>query len=381
MHLVSTSGNGRDFGVKFKPNITDVSIFGYYLGRPRPGFKLDTYLSFDNLGTLTASGQASVKLDPLYHFESADPAPTAVIGTDSLVWDFSQIPLFEHQTIRINGKVDSSAMLGNVLRMRGHITPSLADFAPDNNHFIRIDTIVGSYDPNEKQVEPARGLTATEIAAGKELTYTVLFQNTGNLPAEKVRITDHLDTALNISTLRLVASSHPISSFRLLPGNLLEVIFENIALPDSNSNEPGSHGFVRFAIQRNKAYYASYTIANRAAIYFDYNEPVITNTVSTPLASPSVATEEPWKALVNTPALEISPNPTAQFCTVKTRGLLSGAGEIAILNASNQVCYRQSVPQLADPIQVRAQNLPDGTYWVRASGSEGQMLGKLIIIH
>ena len=118
---------------------------------------------------------------------------------------------------------------------------------------MRSDTVVGSYDPNEKRVEPASGLTSSEIAAGKELVYTVQFQNTGNFQADRVRITDQLDTAFDASTLRLVASSHTISTFRLLPGNLLEVIFEPIALPDSNSNESASHGFVSFGIQRNQS--------------------------------------------------------------------------------------------------------------------------------
>lgn len=221
-YVVTASGDGRNFGVHFKPNITDVAIGGHYAGRPRPGFNLSTYLFYSNVGTIPAEGKVSLKLDPKYQFASADPAPTSIFGSDSLVWDFSQLALFEHRNILIHGKLESTVPLGSLLKMRGHISSVSADSLEANNHFILCDTVVGSFDPNLKQVEPGKGLTPNEIAAGKELLYTIQFQNTGTFQADRVRITDQLDTALNASTLRLVASSHPVSAFRLLPGGRVQ---------------------------------------------------------------------------------------------------------------------------------------------------------------
>jgi uncharacterized repeat protein (TIGR01451 family) len=378
-YVVTNSGNDRNFGVQFKPDITDVSIAGYFTGHPRPGFPLNTTIVYKNEGTVAASGVISVKLDPRYQFISADPPPTAFIGVDSLIWDFNPMPLFDQQRIHINGKVDSTTLLGSVFRLSGHIEPSVSDYMPANNDFIRADTVVGSYDPNEKAVEPARGLTPTEIAEGKELIYTVYFQNTGTFQADRVRITDLLDSALNASTLRLVASSHPVSLFRLLPGNLLEIIFNDIALPDSNQNEPASHGFVSFAIQRKTPFNQAYEIQNWAAIYFDFNEPIITNTVITPVVLPSVSTLEPNWETVERPGLLISPNPTANDIRIETLGSLSGPGDIILINAQGQVCLATHINELANPVEIALRGLANGAYFVRATGRQGVMFGKLVI--
>ncbi len=378
--IVTNAGNNRDFGVHFKQDITDVSISGFFVGRPRPGFPLDAFIGYANVGTVPASGKIGIKLDPKYNFVSADPLPTAMVGTDSLIWDFDSIPLFSQEQIRISGVVDVSTVLGSPFKLKGHIEPNLSDFKPGNNHFVRIDTVVGSYDPNEKRVEPAKGLTPAEIAAGKELVYTVHFQNTGTYQADRVRITDMLDTALNVQTLRLIASSHAITSFRLLPGNLLEVVFDQIALPDSNSNEPASHGFVSFAIQRNKAFNNYYKILNTAAIYFDFNEPIITNTVITPVATPTVSSFEPNTTDTQFAGLVISPNPTAKDFVVDTRGRLSGAGNMELFNAQGKICLLIPVTDLSSPINVAITGLTDGAYTVRATGKNGVLFGKVVVV-
>ena len=50
-------------------------------------------------------------------------------------------------------------------------------------------------------------------------------------------------------------------------------------MPDSTNNEPESHGFVHFSINQLSDNPLGSIIENTAAIYFDLNEPVITNTV------------------------------------------------------------------------------------------------------
>lgn len=379
-YIVTNAGNNRDFGIHSKRDITDVSIEGYYGAQPRPGFSLNAYIGYHNEGTVPASGKIGIKLDPKYNFVSADPLPTAMVGTDSLIWDFDSIPPFSQQQIRISGVVDVSTVIGNPFKLKGHIEPTLSDFKPSNNHFVRIEIVVGSFDPNEKRVEPAQGLTPTEIAAGKELVYTVHFQNTGTYQADRVRITDMLDTALNVQTLRLIASSHAITSFRLLPGNLLEVVFDQIALPDSNSNEPASHGFVSFAIQRNKAFNKTRKVLNTAAIYFDFNEPIITNTVITPVATPTVSSFEPNTTDTKFAGLVITPNPTAKDFVVDTRGRLSGTGNMELFNAQGKICLSIPVTDLSSPINVAITGLTEGAYMVRATGKNGVLFGKVVVV-
>jgi len=138
--------------------------------------------------------------------------------------------------------------------------------------------VVGSYDPNDKQVSPIGVSSYQYISAEDELEYLVRFQNTGNDTAFKVIIRDSYDFAhLDVATLILGVSSHPYT-FNIYGQGLAEWTFDNILLPDSNVNEPESHGFVKFKIKQLPGNPDGTLIENRAAIYFDFNAPVITNT-------------------------------------------------------------------------------------------------------
>ncbi len=56
--------------------------------------------------------------------------------------------------------------------------------------------------------------------------------------------------------------------------------FNDILLPDSTTNEPASHGFVKFSVDQIVDNPIGSLIENKAGIYFDFNEPIITNTVT-----------------------------------------------------------------------------------------------------
>ena len=72
---------------------------------------------------------------------------------------------------------------------------------------------------------------------------------------------------------------------------VLEFTFNNILLPDSTTNERESHGFVFFDLDAPKNLPPGTRIENTAAIYFDYNKPIITNTVLNTIAAPDVTTQ------------------------------------------------------------------------------------------
>jgi uncharacterized repeat protein (TIGR01451 family) len=321
----------------------------------------------------------AVKLDAAFQYMEATPVPTAVYGTDSLVWQLDTINLFAAQPIHIKGTVNVNKPIGTPFTTTAYAFNSVPDFTPDDNVFVRTDTVVGAYDPNEKRVEPENGISPEDIAAGKPLLYTVHFQNTGNYPADRVRITDQLDTSLDAQTLQLVHASHQVTSFTLRPGNLLEIIFDNIALPDSNSNEPDSHGFVTFSIERKKQYNLYYKTANRAAIYFDFNEPIFTNTVKTPVIQQSVGTYDPQAGAGKKLELLISPNPNNGHFSIDTHGALSGPGELTIWDELGRLVFRQTVPELATNARYQVSGLSNSTYMVKLTGKNGQMTGKMTI--
>lgn len=144
---------------------------------------------------------------------------------------------------------------------------------------IECKMVINSFDPNDKQAVP-RGIgTAGYIEPRKRLFYTIRFQNTGTDTAFKVVIRDTLHRHLNWSSLKPGLSSHP---YRLEKDSLkraLAFIFDPIALPDSNANEPASHGFVQLSIDLSEKTPLKSQITNKAAIYFDFNAPIVTNEV------------------------------------------------------------------------------------------------------
>ncbi len=155
-------------------------------------------------------------------------------------------------------------------------------YTPDPNlPFLAMDcqNNRGSYDPNDKQATPQGFGPNHLIRPNKTINYLIRFQNTGTDTAIFVNIFDTISPNLDISTLKMGVSSHSYS-WQLYDDSVLRIIFSPIMLPDSHINEAASHGFIKYSLQQ-KAHLANGTVIdNSASIYFDYNLPVQTNTVS-----------------------------------------------------------------------------------------------------
>ncbi len=158
--------------------------------------------------------------------------------------------------------------------------------------------IIGSYDPNDKQVWPTGIGPQQLVTPGSQLKYRIRFQNTGSDTAFTVRITDRLDPRLDQTTFSPISASHPYAvSFSGDSNTLVTFLFSNIMLPDSNVNEPESHGYIDYTISPRSEVQAGSSIFNFASIYFDFNPPIKTNSVTTNFGSYS-------------PPISIPPKPT-----------------------------------------------------------------------
>jgi hypothetical protein len=143
-----------------------------------------------------------------------------------------------------------------------------------------------SYDPNDKSVMPLENIQHPYTLPTSDLDYTIRFQNTGNDTAFLVVIKDTLSGFLDLNTFQVISSSHPVQTTLSVPDRIATFTFDNILLPDSIIDEPGSHGFVKFRIHLVNNIPDSTTIYNNAAIYFDFNDPVITNSTINHLVYP-----------------------------------------------------------------------------------------------
>ncbi|WP_299754949.1 IPT/TIG domain-containing protein [uncultured Pontibacter sp.] len=154
--------------------------------------------------------------------------------------------------------------------------------------------ITDSYDPNDKLVTPVGRTPENYTPTNTALKYKIRFQNTGTDVAYRVVVVDTLSEHLDLSTLQLGAASH---AHRLeVSGKGLPVLtwtFDNIMLPDSNANEPGSHGYIQFSIKPKADLPEKTAVENFADIFFDYNSPVRTNVTTNRIYDmPPVVDEE-----------------------------------------------------------------------------------------
>jgi hypothetical protein len=119
----------------------------------------------------------------------------------------------------------------------------------------------------------------------------------------------------------------------------MEFKFENILLPDSNSNEPLSHGFVRYRIQPKTNLSAGDSITNFAAIYFDFNEPVITNTAKTSIILPTgIASASPTQG-----KLHVFPNPAENTINISGIQLENGKAQLRLTDIYGKLILEKTV--------------------------------------
>ncbi|MBL7956474.1 MAG: DUF11 domain-containing protein, partial [Flavobacteriales bacterium] len=138
--------------------------------------------------------------------------------------------------------------------------------------------ITAAVDPNDKTVRTSSGTSATQYFIGTDawLDYTVRFQNTGTDTAFTVVVVDTLPAAVDPLSFEPGAASHP---FDVAMGGdgIVTFAFPNILLPDSNVNEPASHGLIGFRVKLDQPELPGTVVSNAADIFFDFNPPIRTN--------------------------------------------------------------------------------------------------------
>ncbi|MDX5480449.1 MAG: IPT/TIG domain-containing protein, partial [Hymenobacteraceae bacterium] len=138
--------------------------------------------------------------------------------------------------------------------------------------------ITDSYDPNDKLVTPIGRTEEYYTPTNTALKYKIRFQNTGTDVAYRVVVVDTLSEHLDLSTLQVGAASHT-SRFEVSGKGkpVLTWTFDNIMLPDSTADEPGSHGYIQFSIKPKADLAEKTAVENFADIFFDFNSPIRTN--------------------------------------------------------------------------------------------------------
>jgi hypothetical protein len=335
-----------------KISITPIAVF-------RPGFDAMYRIDYRNVGTTSLAPTIVFTPASDLSYLSASVSPT-LITTDSVLWNLPVIGPFDEGHILVTVNVSPSAIIGSYVTSITRVEPVSGDATPVNNEAGWEIQIRGSFDPNDILVNRSSVFT-TELISPPFIEYVIRFQNTGSDTAFTVKVLNPIDTSkLDLGSLEFISSSHPVDIRYISHEKNMEFKFNNILLADSNTNEPASHGFVRYQVKPKTSLAAGDTIKNYAAIYFDFNSPVITNTANTLILLPTKISNSHADAY----SISVFPNPVSDKLHLNLSSIKTKKVHIRILDIHGSVLQVTNVKAGAESLDLDISLWVSGIYFL-----------------
>lgn len=323
-----------------------------------------------NYGTTYPNGTIRLQINDSTSFISASEAPDSIVGS-MIYWHYDSLHPFNNKLISYQLQMPNYLMMGNTITTLVECTEtdSLGTVMSTINR-IHNEILLCAYDPNDKQVSPRGTGNEGFIPLVPSLEYTIRFQNTGNFPATHITITDTLDPNLDWTSLRFLSASHPLS-ITVDSSGIARFKFSNIFLPDSTSNEPESHGFIKFKMNLIDGLVPGDEIRNQANIFFDFNPPIVTNTTLNTIRDP---------LSTNGGELLLYPNPTDGKCSLFVKGGVNNNETfVSISDLSGRTVHNERAAQ-GEIISLDLSHLRSGLYVLFLRDEVNEIIKKKNII-
>lgn len=245
-------------------------------------------------------------------------------------------------------------------------------------------TVVAAYDPNDKQVfSNGRSVDGDALPGDSIFNYYIRFQNTGNNMAYNVTVKDTLDVTLSPSSFEFVDASHAYK-VEFDGDRIVHFVFEDINLVDTSVSLIESQGYVSFNIKIAQPEVLEIPIPNQAAIYFDYNPPIFTNTVLTTRKEPVEPSDtlEPVDSVVigiydiDEVRLNVSPNPASNMVSINANG--RPISMVVLYNLSGKQVANQQINQ-ANTVQLPVGEYAPGLYILQVNAGGEVYRTKLVL--
>ena len=361
-----TSPFAQDFCLMANGVHNDLEVTLLPISLTVPGFNTLYEIVYKNKGTSMQSGSVRLAFDDTkMDLISATPSNTNS-STNSLSWAFSNLQPFETReiifTMNINSPMEIPAVNGgDILNYTASII-GLTDETPTDNTVILNQTVLNSYDPNDKTC--IEGTTVSPSTVGQYVHYVIRFENTGTANAQNIVVKDIIDTVkYDVSSLvPLIGSASYVT--RITNTNQVEFIFQNINLPFDDAN---NDGYVAFKIKTKPTLVVGDTFSNTANIYFDYNFPIVTNTAITTIATLGTQDFEFGRVF------SISPVPAKNVLTITAKQAVV-MSSVSIYNMLGQLVQVNTNPN--ETIDVSG--LKTGTYFIKIVSDRGTASAKFI---
>ena len=229
---------------------------------------------------------------------------------------------------------------------------------------------------SDKKGFPKGYANAHYIRQGQSIEYHVRFQNNTADTVFQVLIRDSLATYLDLNTIEAGAASHPYT-WRIVGDNSLEIRLDNVQIPNANSNELSSHGFIKFRIRPTMPLPLGTVIENEADIYFNYQDGM-----RSPLSFHTIGENFILSGLETSPTtagklvdIQLFPNPMTQSATlqVAAEGLDYDQLEVQLFDALGRR-VQQVKPSSHGQFLIARAGLNAGVYYFRVM-ERGRLIG------
>ncbi|MCZ2393983.1 MAG: leucine-rich repeat domain-containing protein [Chitinophagales bacterium] len=364
------------FCVNSLGSFNDLSVNIIPVRAARPGFSDAIYkLVLKNQGTTAQSGMLTFNYDDnKMNVISALPSAN-LYNFGQLVFNFSNLAPFERQsvlvTMRTNAPTDNPPVsVGDILNFSAHIIAQ-ADVTPEDNTAILYQTVIGSYDPNDKTC--LEGDIITPDMVGKRVNYLIRFENAGTAPAENVVVTDYIDTTVfEVNSLLITDASHTCHT-QISNGNKVQFVFSDIQLPFT---EPDKHGFVAFSILLKDDLQIGDSIKNYANIFFDYNLPITTNEAISEVKNRVITSV---KQKISDIQLSVYPNPSKGNFSIELKSNKTAPVQISVIDIKGKIVFAKQYTTQQNIIPIQLEKLSKGTYLLQAQ-QENDIISRKVVI-
>lgn len=339
--------------------------------QPNPGFPYYLMISYTNMGnTPVASATVSFANDPLTSILAVSESVTST--PYGFTYNVTDLQPYETRVIYVTLQTPPipAVELGDLITNSAAILPIEGDAIPENNEAVCTQVVVGSYDPNDKMESRGRYIDINEFGADDYLYYTIRFENTGTAPALNIRINDVLDHSLDASSIRVVAASHDYEMDRV--ENIVNWKFNQIMLPPVLVDPDGAQGFVHFKVKPLPGFAAGDIIPNTAAIYFDFNPPIITNTFLSEFSDQLRVVDQPNDKFV------VYPNPANSHINIMTTDGVE-ISSVKIYDVTGKIIFNTNDGRENNYIDVSS--ISSGLYLLEIRDNSGRKATKRIAIH
>ena len=349
---------------------SDKPVFSASITRQptRCGFTVRYFVTLSNDGCRTFDGTAKFELDTRVQSYSNISLSEYTLEGNTINLNVQELGPGQKLRFDFLVQVPGVEFLGEEMTDQIQVFDDISNETVYSNSFY--SEITCAYDPNDKLASPDRRRTYGEAyILDEKMTYTIRFQNTGTDTAFNIRLADTLSELLDISTFRPVDASHDYSVLLNAQERTLQVFFEDILLPDSNVNYIGSNGFFTFEIKPVEMLPEFTPITNQAAIYFDFNPPIITNLVkNTYVSDLSLVTSTKY---IDTSSIDLFPNPTNGHVFIESEHPIQ---HISVLDAAGAKLPFRSMNGLSQ-IEIKA----NGICFIKIQTHQSTITKKVVI--